>query len=237
MQTWAMGLCKPGASAHTSHWQAGAQQENPTFAQKATFILNHWWEGGLRYGFYSAALQSAGVGPDQAQITMRNALQKGPPLETQTKQLMRESARKAWQQGLTPVPYIFLKPSPLKLQEATVQRMKPTGGGLKAKLGVAVPVLLRVLHLMGRKKKKNTPMSPFNFAWNFFYYSLSRKDKIGGWADTSHSQSNNIRNCLTRTHAEHNWAQLLGLFVLLPDEEQIKQVYFTHERINRTQPE
>lgn len=70
---------------------------------------------------------------------------------------MRESARKAWQQGLTPVPYIFLKPSPLKLQEVTAQRMKPTGGGLKAKLGVAVPVLLSFLHLMGKKATHQCP--------------------------------------------------------------------------------
>lgn len=55
------------------------------------------------------------------------------------------------------MPYIFLEPSPLKLQEVAAQCMKPTGGGLNAKPGVAVPVLLSILHLM-----EKVPYSSFH---------------------------------------------------------------------------
>lgn len=86
----------------------------------------------------------------------------GSSLETQTKQVMREAVRKAWQQGLTPVPYISLKPSSLKLQEVTGQCMKPTGGGLKAKLAAAVPVLSSFLRLIGKTTTHRRPCSSFS---------------------------------------------------------------------------
>lgn len=91
----------------------------------------------------------------------------GSSLETQTKQVMRETVRKAWQQGLTPVPYISPEPSSLKLQEVTVQCMQPTGGGLKAKLGAAVPVLSRFFFF--DRKNYNPLTSLFIFPCNLFY--------------------------------------------------------------------
>lgn len=85
----------------------------------------------------------------------------GSSLETQRKQVMREAVRNAWQQGLTPVAYISLQPSSLKLQEVTAQCMHRRW--IKSKVGAAAPVLSRCfLHLMGKTTTHWHPCSSFH---------------------------------------------------------------------------
>lgn len=129
IQTWTMGLFKPEISIQ--HVRASVSLTLSTRIQPLPYPKPFCSNPACRSRSRSSRNNN------------EKCTSEGSSLETQTKQVMRESVRKAWQQGLTPVPYISLKPSSLKLQKVTVQSLRPTGGGLKAKLGAAVPVLSR----------------------------------------------------------------------------------------------
>lgn len=106
IQTWTTGLFKPVTSIQ--HVRASVSLTLSTRIQPLPYPKPLCSNPACRS-------RSSSSGNNNEKCTSE-----GSSLETQTKQVMRESVRKAWQQGLTPVPYISLKPSSLKLQEVIV---------------------------------------------------------------------------------------------------------------------
>lgn len=147
IQTWTMGLPKPVTSIstweHLSHWHSARESS-------LCFILIH-----------SAAIQSAGAGPDPAEITVRNALQKGSPQKPRQRSDERV-CEKGLAAGVTSrATYL----SSTKLSEAARSHSAVYAAHrrwIKSEVESAVPFLSSFLHLIGKATTCWRPRSSFH---------------------------------------------------------------------------